>query len=50
MRGNGLGLAEVGDFESVLLVLVLMFIRITNAQFTTIAPILANPCYMPFFF
>jgi hypothetical protein len=43
-RNIVLGLGDVGDFEAVLLVLVLMCIRITNDQFTTIAPILANPC------
>ena len=41
---NGLGLAEVGDFEAQMFNLPQMYNRIPNAQFSTSAPILANPC------
>jgi len=41
---NVLGLGEVGDFEAPMYNLVQMFNRSTNVQFSTIAPILPNPC------
>jgi hypothetical protein len=44
LADNVLGLAEVGDFEAPMFKFTIMFIRIPNAQITTIAPILANPC------
>jgi len=47
---NGLGIAEVGVFEIQMFNLALMQNRITNAQFSTSAPILANPCYGQFLF
>jgi hypothetical protein len=40
------GLAEVGDFKVQMFNLVQKFIRIPNVQFSTSAPILANPCYL----
>ena len=41
---NVLGLAEVGELEVQMFNLAQMLNRITNAQFSTSAPILANPC------
>jgi hypothetical protein len=41
---NGLGLAEVGELEVQMLNLAQIYNRIPNAQFSTSAPILANPC------
>jgi hypothetical protein len=41
---NVFGLAEVGDLVVQMFNLVQMYIRIPNVQFSTSAPILANPC------
>jgi hypothetical protein len=41
---NVFGLAEVGEFKAQMFNLVQMFNRIPNVQFSTSAPILANPC------
>jgi hypothetical protein len=50
MTANVLGLAEVGELEVQMFSFTLMPNRIPNAQFSTSAPILANPCYLlPFF-
>lgn len=38
MAYNGLGLAEVGELEVQMFILVQMYNRITNAQFSTSAP------------
>jgi hypothetical protein len=47
---NGFGLAAVGGIEVQMFILVQMFNSSPNAQFSTNAPILANPCYRLFFF
>jgi hypothetical protein len=44
LSDNVLGLGEVGDFEAPMFNLLLMFNRSINVQFSTIAPILPNPC------
>jgi hypothetical protein len=44
MPGNVLGLGEVGELEAQMFNLAQMPNRITNAQFSTSAPILPNPC------
>jgi len=49
MRYNGFGLAEGWDFEILMLKFTIMLNRIPNAQIYDSAPLLANPCYMPFF-
>jgi hypothetical protein len=41
---NVLGLGEVGELEVQMFNLAQTFIRIPNAQFSTSAPILPNPC------
>jgi hypothetical protein len=41
---NVFGLAEVGELVAQMFNLVIMLIRIPNVQFSTSAPILANPC------
>jgi len=41
---NVLGLAEVGELEAQMFSFVQMLNRIPNVQFSTSAPILANPC------
>ena len=44
LADNVLGLAEVGELEVQMFNLAQMYNRIPNAQFSTSAPILANPC------
>jgi hypothetical protein len=43
-------LAKVGELEVLMFNLAQMYIRITNAQFSTSAPILVNPSCMKFFY
>jgi hypothetical protein len=45
-----LGLGEVGEIEAQMFSLAQKLNRSTNVQFSTSAPILPNPCYVPFFF
>jgi hypothetical protein len=42
---DGLGLGEVGELEVQMFNLAQMPNRIPNAQFSTSAPILPNPCW-----
>jgi hypothetical protein len=42
---NGLGLCEEAELEAQMLVLVQMFIRMPNVQFSTEPAFLQNPCY-----
>jgi len=44
ITANVLGLAEVGELEVQMFNLAKMFIKIPNAQCSTSATILANPC------
>ena len=44
LRYNVLGLGEVGELEAQMFNLAQMYNRIPNAQFSTSAPILPNPC------
>jgi len=44
VRHNVLGLGEVGELEAQMFNLAQMPNRSTNAQFSTSAPILPNPC------
>jgi hypothetical protein len=44
MAGNGLGLCEGGEIEAQMFILVQMLIRIPMFKFSTIAPLLQNPC------
>ena len=46
---NVLGLGEVGELEAQMFSFAQMPNRIPNVQFSTYAPILPNPCYLPFF-
>ena len=48
---NGLGLCEGGEIEAQMFNLAQMLIRIPMLKFSTIAPLLQNPCYalVPFF-
>jgi len=43
-----LGIGEVGELEVQMVSFVQMPNRITNVQFSTSAPILPIPCYLPF--
>ena len=45
MSHNGLQLGEVADFEALTFILVQMFIRNPNVQFSTEPAILPNCCY-----
>jgi hypothetical protein len=49
MTANGLGLCDGGEIEAQMFSLVQMINRIPNVQFSTSAPLLQNPCYVPFF-
>jgi hypothetical protein len=44
VTANGLGLCDVGEFQVQMFNIAQKFNRITNAQFSTSAPILPNPC------
>jgi hypothetical protein len=44
LAANVLGLGEVGELEAQMFNLAQMYNRIPNAQFSTSAPILPNPC------
>ena len=46
MKANVLQLGEVADLEALTFNLALMFIRITNVQFSTEPAILPNCCYL----
>ena len=46
LAANGLQLAEVGELELQMFKLAQMYNRNPNAQFSTSAPILANPSYV----
>jgi len=46
---NVLGLCEGGELEVQMFNLAQMFIRIPMLKFSTNAPLLQNPCCMPFF-
>ncbi len=47
---NGFGLAEGGEFEIRMFKFTIMLNRIPNVEACNSAPLLANPCYKPFFF
>jgi hypothetical protein len=46
---NGFGLGEVGEIEAQMLNKPLMLKEVRMLKFSTSAPILPNPCYVPFF-
>ena len=47
---NGKRLCDGGEIEAEKLNLLLMFNQGTNVCFSTKAPLLQNPCYVPFLF